>query len=154
MLGNFMRENREAPAAPVARVGSGPVGEGHKPQDPRERGWGVGQTSSTNKVPEQRSGEETSDASAEGMEGRRLTKRNSDEDRTHRTPSRTEYVPGLERVRAAARRGQEAEVHCTAAPCKRRFAAGQLRLVKPERSSRSGRGDLAAVWGRSGGANH
>jgi len=36
-----------------------------------------------------------------------LTKRNSDEDRTHRTPSRTECVPGLERVRAAARRNQE-----------------------------------------------
>src|SRR5256714_1177179 len=102
-----MRENRETPAAPVARVRGGPVGEGHKPQDPHERSWGVGQTSSTNKVPEQRSGEETSDASAEGMEGRRLTKRNSDEDRTHRTPSRTEGVPGLERVRAAARRDKK-----------------------------------------------
>lgn len=41
------------------------------------------------------------------MEGRRLTKRNSDEDRTHRTPSRTECVPGLERVRAAARRDKK-----------------------------------------------
>src|SRR3989440_9429697 len=41
------------------------------------------------------------------MEGRRLTKRNSDEDRTHRTPSRTEGVPGLERVRAAARRDKK-----------------------------------------------
>src|SRR5213080_1782575 len=41
------------------------------------------------------------------MEGRRLTKRNSDENRTHRTPSRTECVPGLERVRAAARRDKK-----------------------------------------------
>src|SRR5437016_14127613 len=41
------------------------------------------------------------------MEGRRLTKRNSDEDRTHRTPSRTECVPGVERVRAAARRDKK-----------------------------------------------
>src|SRR2546423_95217 len=102
-----MRENRETPAAPVARVRGGPVGEGHKPQDPHERSWGVGQTSSTNKVPEQRSGEEIADAAAEGMEGRRLTKRNSDEDRTRRTPGRTECVPGLERVRAAARRDKK-----------------------------------------------
>src|SRR5437660_4356191 len=41
------------------------------------------------------------------MEGRRLTKRNSDENRTHRTPGRTEGVPGLERVRAAARRDKQ-----------------------------------------------
>lgn len=41
------------------------------------------------------------------MEGRRLTKRNLDEDRTHRTRSRTECVPGLERVRAAARRDKK-----------------------------------------------
>ena len=53
MLGNFMRENREAPAAPAAGVSGGPVGEGHKPQDPQERSWGVGQTSNTNEVPEQ-----------------------------------------------------------------------------------------------------
>ena len=36
-----------------------------------------------------------------------MTKRNSDEDRTHRTPSRIECVPGLERVRAAARRDKK-----------------------------------------------
>jgi RNA-directed DNA polymerase len=36
-----------------------------------------------------------------------LTKRNSEEDRTHRTPSRTECVPGLQRVREAARRNKE-----------------------------------------------
>lgn len=36
-----------------------------------------------------------------------MTKRNSDENRTHRTPSRTECVPGLERVRAAARRDKQ-----------------------------------------------
>lgn len=36
-----------------------------------------------------------------------MTKRNSDENRTHRTPSRTECVPGLERVRVAARRDKK-----------------------------------------------
>ena len=36
-----------------------------------------------------------------------MTKRNSNENRTHRTPSRTECVPGLERVRAAARRDKK-----------------------------------------------
>jgi len=68
---------------------------------------GVGQTSSTNEVSEQRTDGEDPEVSAEDMEGRRLTKRNSDENRTHRTPSRTECVPGLERVRAAARRDKK-----------------------------------------------
>ena len=68
---------------------------------------GVGQTSSTNEVSEQRTNGEDPEVSAEDMEGRRLTKRNSDENRTHRTPSRTECVPGLERVRAAARRDKK-----------------------------------------------
>src|SRR5437016_1867981 len=56
MLGSFMRENREAPVTPAVRAGGGPVEESQKLHDPHARCWGIGQTSSTNEMPEQGSG--------------------------------------------------------------------------------------------------
>jgi hypothetical protein len=49
-----MRENREPPAAPTKGARGGPVGEGHEPQDQRERYWGVGWMGSTDEESEQR----------------------------------------------------------------------------------------------------
>ena len=93
MLGNFMRENRETPAAPAARVRGGPVGEGHKPQDPRERCRGVGRGHSTNEVLEQGRDGKPTRTSAESMEGRPSPKRNANSYHTHRSQNRTEGVP-------------------------------------------------------------
>jgi len=69
------------------------VGEGHKPEDPRERCRGVGRRHSTNEVLEQGRDGKPTRTSAESMEGRPSPKRNANSYHTHRSQNRTEGVP-------------------------------------------------------------
>jgi len=72
-----------------------------------ERTWEVGQTSSTEKSPNN-----AGQLAAEGMEGSGLAKGNLPQQNASRTPSRTDAPSALERVRQAA--GKDKKLRFTA----------------------------------------
>ena len=106
MLGNSMRENRETPATPAGRQ-SGPEGEGinHK-SNTNVAGESDGRVVPTI-GPNNGGVEQTATRPAEGQEGSRPTKRNTEEPRTLRTQSREGVSQGLGGVREAARKDKE-----------------------------------------------
>ena len=61
---------------------------------------------------------------AEVVEGRPLTKENTEQPNPYRTQSRESGPSGLDRVREAAKKRREVTVHGSAAPCDRRSAPG------------------------------
>jgi RNA-directed DNA polymerase len=96
-----MRENREIPLV-SGRSEDGPAGEGAS----RKASMNASGKSDKAVVPAKRpnKGEEFL---AEGVEGRVLTKGNTGEERTRRTPGRESVSPELQRVREAARKDKE-----------------------------------------------
>jgi hypothetical protein len=96
-----MRENREIPLVSEGSE-SGPAGEGAS----RKASMNASGKSDKAVVPTKRpnKGEKTL---AEGVEGRAMTKGNTGEERTNRTPGRGNVSPGLQRVREAARKNKE-----------------------------------------------
>ncbi len=87
------------------RGNGGPAGEGQNPNDRHERVWEVGQAHSTRETSEQNP---STDGAAEEVEGRGLTKGNTQQTATLRTQSRDGVTNGLLRVREAARRDKRA----------------------------------------------
>src|SRR5437773_2939882 len=78
---------------------------------------------------------------AEVVEGRPLTKENTPEPNSHRTPCRGSGRSGLERVREAAKQNGKLK-HGTAAPRKHRPAAGELLQPEEKGGAGSGRDDV------------
>jgi RNA-directed DNA polymerase len=101
MSGNSMRENREIPRASGSSE-NGPVGEGASHKSSMNASGKSDRAVVPTKHPNK--GEQSS---AEGVEGRAVTKGNTEEERTHRTPGRGSVSPGLQRVREAARKDKE-----------------------------------------------
>src|SRR5471030_2732426 len=117
-----------------------PVSEGAKPNGGRVRAAGVGPLRSTNEAAEQRGailgGGGGGKAAAQGE--RRAIQHQSDTERET-------GVPGIER-RAPSGAGKEARaVHCFAASCDVKSAAGEFRCIEEECGSRGGRRDMARV---------
>ncbi|MDQ1470816.1 MAG: RNA-directed polymerase [Bryobacterales bacterium] len=101
MSGNFMRENREVPPlSGSSEAGSAGEGEG------RATSMNGGGKSDERVVPAKRpnKGEQSP---AEGVEGSRSTKGNTEEEHTLRTQSRVGVSQGLRGVREAARGNKE-----------------------------------------------
>lgn len=102
-----MRENRETPGTPAKETEAGRLMKAmnHKTNtnEPGESDERVVPTKQPNKGV---TGIER-ETSAEGVEGSRSTKRNTEEDRTHRTQSREGVSLGLGGVREAARKDRK-----------------------------------------------
>jgi len=111
MLGNSVRENREAPAAPAVR--SGPAGEG------RSRTSSVnGAGESDGSIVPAKHPNKSGEPPAEGVEGRRPAKENMGKPSTPRTQGRVGVSPGLTRVREAARQSVRFDArHPRQEPC-------------------------------------
>jgi len=101
MPGNSMRENRETPLA----SGSSPPDRLEKATSYKTSTHASGE-SDERVVPAKRSNNEEQ-SSAEGVEGSRSTKGNTEEAYTHRTQGREHVSQGLGGVREAARRDKE-----------------------------------------------
>jgi hypothetical protein len=88
-------------------------------------------------------------SSAEGVEGSRSTKGNTEEARTLRTQGRERVSQGLGGVREAARRDPKQKFTALL----HHVTAGLLRLLLPEEGGGAwgGRSDVAAVWSGTGG---
>src|SRR5947207_13929371 len=87
---------------------------------------------------------------AEVVEGRPLTKENTPEPNSHRTPCRGSGRSGLERVREAAKQNGKLK-HGTAAPRKHRPAPGELLQPEEKGGAGSGRDDVGRICKRPGG---
>ena len=80
---------------------------------------------------------------AEVAEQRAGTKRNADQQSTHRTQIRARVTQALNRVRHKAK--EEGAVHCASPPCQRRHALGSILRAQTQSRRRSRRGDLAGL---------
>ncbi len=138
---NSMRENRETPQPPAA---PNVAGRREKAMSNKSLMHGGGESYSGEK-------RETAGGGCGGKaagQGERGT---------------AQPVPDTESGKRAKRAGTragssqerwETTVHCTAAPCERRTAPGQLHQPKETGCTGSGRGDMGRIWTRAGGATY
>ena len=137
MHGNSTRENRETPSTPVGEDAAGRLEKAMS----QKSNMHVGGESDGCVVPT-KCPNKGGQPSAEGMEGRRPTKENTEQATAPRTQSRISESSGLLGVREVSTEGQADAVHRAAPPRHGRSAAGQLLRPQAESCARSGRRDV------------
>src|SRR5260370_12747614 len=123
MLGNSMHENRETPLV----SGSSTPDRMEKATSYKTSVYASGE--SDERVVPVKYLNKGAVGPAEGMEGSRSTKGDTEKNRTHRAQDRDGVSQGTSTCAGSSPQGQEAEVHHAATPCHGRSTAGQLLLV-------------------------
>lgn len=99
MHGNFTRENREVPSAPVSKLGAGRL-----EKDMIQKSNMHVDGKSDGRVLPTKCPNKSGNPLAEGMEGRRPTEENTEQTTTSQTQSWNDALRGLHGVREAAKR--------------------------------------------------
>lgn len=102
-----MRENRETPEVPVKRQETGRLVKAMNHKTNMNSAGESDEWVVPTKCPNKEAHEEGTGVTAEGVEGSRSTKRNTEEDRMHRTQGRESVSQGLGGVREAARKDKK-----------------------------------------------